>query len=180
VEIWPWTRLEGVLSPQESFEPAILNRCGWVFLNIWGLPRRQHGFLPQNSEKVPSSVFSLPLSAQCQFLRYGLPAAGCPPQFAFSSSTWRGLSRSVPSSTHDPANPVEGCSAIESLAIIWPAILFRRPLPTASDKLIASLASSVVADNEAGAYKTCHFKIQISLLVVGPSIVAQAVTEEAG
>ncbi len=46
-----------VLSPQESFEPATLNRCGWVFLNIWVLPRRQHGSLRQNSEKVPSFVF---------------------------------------------------------------------------------------------------------------------------
>ena len=48
-------RTRGVLFPQESFGPAILNRCGWVSLNILGLPRRQHGSLPQNSEKVPSS-----------------------------------------------------------------------------------------------------------------------------
>src|SRR5437879_1650830 len=32
-------RTRRVLSPQESFEPAILNRCGWVSLNIWGLPQ---------------------------------------------------------------------------------------------------------------------------------------------
>jgi DNA-binding transcriptional LysR family regulator len=50
-------RTRRVLSPQESFEPAISNRCGWVSLNIWGLPRRQHGSSPQNSEKAPSSVF---------------------------------------------------------------------------------------------------------------------------
>src|SRR5260370_41110356 len=71
-------KTQSVLSPQESFVPAILNRCGWVYLNIWGLPRRQHGSLPQNSEKVPSSVFSLPSSEQYQSLRCGLPAAGCP------------------------------------------------------------------------------------------------------
>ena len=46
-----------VLSPQESFEPATLNRCGWVSLNIWGLPRRQPGSSPQNSERVPLSAF---------------------------------------------------------------------------------------------------------------------------
>jgi hypothetical protein len=34
-------------------------------------------------------------------LPYGLPAAGCPPKFAFSSSTWRKLSRSVLRSTRD-------------------------------------------------------------------------------
>jgi len=38
--------------PTGSFEPAILNRCEWVSLNIWGLPRRQHGSSPQSSEKV--------------------------------------------------------------------------------------------------------------------------------
>ncbi len=32
----------------------------------------------------------------------------CPPKFAFSSSTWRRLSRSVPSSTQDSANSIEG------------------------------------------------------------------------
>ncbi len=50
-------RTRSVLSPRESFEPAILNRCGWVSLNTWGLPRRQHGSSPQNSEKALSSVF---------------------------------------------------------------------------------------------------------------------------
>ncbi len=34
-----------------------LNRCGWVSLNILGLPRGQHGSSPQNSEKIPSFVF---------------------------------------------------------------------------------------------------------------------------
>src|ERR1700680_3492964 len=50
-------KTRSVLSPQESFVPAILNRCGWVSLNIWGLPRRQHGSSPQNSEKVPLYAF---------------------------------------------------------------------------------------------------------------------------
>jgi DNA-binding transcriptional LysR family regulator len=40
------------LSPQESFAPAILNRCGWVFSNIWGLLRRQPGSSPRSSEKA--------------------------------------------------------------------------------------------------------------------------------
>jgi hypothetical protein len=35
-------------------------------------------------------------------------AADYPPKYAFSSSTWRRLSRSVPSSTHDPAKTVAG------------------------------------------------------------------------
>jgi DNA-binding transcriptional LysR family regulator len=59
--VQPWSFGSGQdakrVSPQESFEPAILNRCGWVSLNIWGLPRRQHGSSPQNSEKVLSYVF---------------------------------------------------------------------------------------------------------------------------
>src|SRR6266481_1323778 len=46
-----------VLSPRESFEPVISNRCAWASLNIWGLPRPRHGSSTQNSEKVPSSVF---------------------------------------------------------------------------------------------------------------------------
>jgi DNA-binding transcriptional LysR family regulator len=37
-------KTRSALSLRESFEPAILNRCGWVSLNIWGLPRHQHGF----------------------------------------------------------------------------------------------------------------------------------------
>src|SRR6266853_441652 len=72
--------------------------------NIWVLPMRQHGSLRQNSEKVPSFVFWLPLSGQCQSLPYGLPAVACPPKSAFLSGTWRRLSRSVPSLTRDPAN----------------------------------------------------------------------------
>ena len=50
-------KTRSVLSPQESFAPAILNRCGWVSSNIWGSPRRQHGSSQLNSEKVLSSVF---------------------------------------------------------------------------------------------------------------------------
>ena len=45
------------LSPQESFVRTILNRCGWVSLSIWGLPRRRHGSSPQNSGKAPLYVF---------------------------------------------------------------------------------------------------------------------------
>ena len=46
------------LSPQESFVPAILNRCGWVSLSICGgLPERPHGSSPQNSGKVLLYVF---------------------------------------------------------------------------------------------------------------------------
>jgi len=58
-------------------------------------------------------VFWPPLSEQCQSLPFGLPAAGCLPKFAFSSSTWRKLSRYVPSSIHGPPDRMEGCSAIE-------------------------------------------------------------------
>jgi hypothetical protein len=50
------------------------------------------------------TVIRLPLSEQYQSLPCGLPAAGCPPKFAFSSNIWRRLSRSAPSSIHDPAN----------------------------------------------------------------------------
>ncbi len=105
-------KTRSVLFPQESFGPAILNRCGWVSLNIWGSPRGQHGSSPQNSEKAPSFVFSLPLSKPCQSLRCGLPAAGRPPKFVYSSSTWRRLSRFVPNSIHGPAKTVAGCSAV--------------------------------------------------------------------
>jgi len=38
-----------------------------------------------------------------QPLLYGLPAAGCPPKSASSSSAWKRPSRSVRSSIHDPA-----------------------------------------------------------------------------
>jgi hypothetical protein len=48
-----------------------------------------------------------PLSEQCQFLRCGLQAAGCPPKCAFSSSTLRRLSCFVLSSIRDPAKPAE-------------------------------------------------------------------------
>jgi hypothetical protein len=44
VELWLRARRKACDPPQESFVPAILNRCGWVSSNIWGLPRRQHGF----------------------------------------------------------------------------------------------------------------------------------------
>ena len=70
-------------------------------MNISGLPRRRRGSSLQNSEKVLFYVFSLRLIEQCQSLPCGMPAAGCPPKFASSSSTWRRLSRSVLSSIHD-------------------------------------------------------------------------------
>ena len=57
VELWLRSKTRSALSPQESFVPAISNRCGWVSSNIWGLPRRRHGSSPQNSEKVLFSVF---------------------------------------------------------------------------------------------------------------------------
>jgi DNA-binding transcriptional LysR family regulator len=39
-------------SPKESFEPAMSNRCEWVFSSIWGSPKPPHGFSPLNSERV--------------------------------------------------------------------------------------------------------------------------------
>jgi LysR family transcriptional regulator for bpeEF and oprC len=50
-------KTQSVLSPQESFEPARLNRCAWVSLDIRGLPKRQRGSSQQNSEKILSYVF---------------------------------------------------------------------------------------------------------------------------
>src|SRR5260221_11844375 len=92
-----------VLSPTESFAPATWNKCEWVSLNIWASPRRRHGSLPQNLEKVLFYVCSLRLNEPYQSLPFGRPVGGCPPKFASSLSAWRRLSRSVPSSTHDPA-----------------------------------------------------------------------------
>src|SRR5260221_4317178 len=92
-----------VLSPTESFALATWNKCGWVPWNIWVSPRRRHGSLPQNSEKVLFYVCSLRLNEPCQSLSFARPVGGCPPKFSSSLSTWRRLSRSVPSSTHDPA-----------------------------------------------------------------------------
>jgi DNA-binding transcriptional LysR family regulator len=50
--VQPWsfgsTRDAKRVTRQESFEPAILNRCEWVSLNIWALLKRQHGSSAQN------------------------------------------------------------------------------------------------------------------------------------
>src|SRR6267143_2380720 len=110
-----------VLSPKESFEPAISNRCGWVSLNIWESPKRQHGSSPQSSGKVLLCVFSLRLNEQCQSLPCGLRVVGCPPKSASSLSTWRKLLRSVLSSIHGLADIVAKCSAAEisNLKLAW-------------------------------------------------------------
>src|SRR5882757_3957476 len=45
--VQPWSLALGktgsALSPQGSFVPATLSRCGWAFSNIWGLRRRRRG-----------------------------------------------------------------------------------------------------------------------------------------
>ena len=90
--------------PQESSGPATSNRCEWASSNTSGSPRPRHGSSPQNSEKAPSSAFSLPSSEPCQSSPYAPPAAACPPKSASSSNTSRRPSPSAPNSTHDQTN----------------------------------------------------------------------------
>jgi NAD(P)-dependent dehydrogenase (short-subunit alcohol dehydrogenase family) len=45
------------LKKAEAATAQVRKDARWVFLNIWVLPRRQRGSLPQNSEKVPSFAF---------------------------------------------------------------------------------------------------------------------------
>jgi len=97
--VQPWSFGSGRdakrLSPRESFEPAISNRCGWVSLNIWYCSGASMALRAELREGTVIRLLTA-FERTVPMLAVRPASAVCLPKFAFSSSTWRRLSRSVP------------------------------------------------------------------------------------
>jgi len=87
--------------PTGVFRTSDIEQMRMGVLEHLGIAQAPAWLSQQNSEKGQSSVSDCLLMRTVPVLAYGLPAAGCPPKFAFSSSIWRDLRALFPVSIHD-------------------------------------------------------------------------------
>src|ERR1700693_1343964 len=80
-------KTRSALSAQECFGPAILNRCGWVSWNIWGLPKSPAWLFAAELREGTVIRLLTPFERTVPILPVRPPAAGSLPKYASSSST---------------------------------------------------------------------------------------------